>query len=118
MDGRVQFPVISFLQKRFTADYVDTITEAGPNLILSDDVNTVLIQSIINRLNISIEKHKSVGIAIVGHHDCAGNPSQKTMQIKHIHKSIQALQKEFVNVETIGLWVDKDWQVLEIINEN
>ena len=116
MDGRVQFPVISFLQKRFAADYVDTITEAGPNRILSDAVDTVLIQSIINRLNISIEKHNSVGIAIVGHHDCAGNPSQKTMQIKHILKSIQILQKIFVNVETIGLWVDKDWQVQEIIN--
>ena len=30
-DGRVQLPVISYLQKRFNVQYVDSITEPGPN---------------------------------------------------------------------------------------
>ena len=29
IDGRVQLPVIRYLQKRFDAEYVDSITEAG-----------------------------------------------------------------------------------------
>ncbi|RKX75878.1 MAG: hypothetical protein DRP87_13470 [Spirochaetes bacterium] len=35
MDGRVQLAVIKYLQRRFDVDYVDTITEPGPNLILA-----------------------------------------------------------------------------------
>jgi len=31
MDGRVQIPVISFLEERFNARYVDVISEPGPN---------------------------------------------------------------------------------------
>lgn len=117
MDGRVQIPVISYLQKRFTADYVDSITEAGPNRILSDSMESALVQSILSRVNISIDKHNSVGIAVVGHHDCAGNPAIRIKQTKHILKSIQALQKIYKNTEIIGLWVDKDWYVHEINNE-
>ena len=33
MDGRVQLPVIRFLQERFKVDYVDVISEPGPNLL-------------------------------------------------------------------------------------
>jgi len=31
MDGRVQLPVINYLKERFSANYVDMITEPGPN---------------------------------------------------------------------------------------
>ena len=75
MDDRVQLPVIKYLQKRFDAEFVDSITEPGPNFILSEQRDSVSIQSILERLRISIERHKSIGIAVVGHHDCAGNPA-------------------------------------------
>ncbi len=39
MDGRVQLPVIKYLQKHFNVDYVDSITEPGPNLILAKQTN-------------------------------------------------------------------------------
>ena len=32
--GRVQEPVINWMKKTYTANYVDMITEAGPNKIL------------------------------------------------------------------------------------
>ena len=114
MDGRVQLPVIKFLQQRFNVEYVDTITEAGPNLILSKQDDRVAIQSILDRLKISIERHNSIGIAVAGHHDCAGNPAHKDKQIKHLQKAIQFLQKQFVSIEIIGLWVDDKWEVHEI----
>ena len=114
MDGRVQLPVIRYLQQRFNVEYVDTITEAGPNLILSKQKNREAIHSILERLKISIENHNSVGVAIVGHYDCAGNPAPKDEQIKHLQKAIQFLQKHYESVEIIGLWVSDKWEVQEV----
>ena len=115
MDGRVQLPVINYLQKRFNINFVDSVTEAGPNLILSEDKNKILIQSIINRVQISVEHHNSVGIAIVGHHGCAGNPASKNEQVIHIEKAVQSLQQQYKNKEVTGLWVDNHWDIHEVI---
>jgi len=84
MDGRVQLPVIRYLQRRFNVNHVDTITEPGPNLILANQDDKAGVQSILRRVQISVKKHESVGIALVGHHDCAGNPTQEEEQRKHI----------------------------------
>ena len=117
MDGRVQLPVIRYLQKRFNVEYVDSITEAGPNLILSEDKNTNSIQAILDRLKISVENHNSVGIAIVGHYDCTGNPAPQDNQIMHIQMAIKLLRQRYQDIEIIGLWVDKNWKVHEV-NKN
>lgn len=108
IDGRVQLPVITYLQKRFDVEYVDSITEAGPTLILAKQNNAVLVQAILTKLTISIDKHNSVGIAIVGHHDCAGNPSPHDEQITHIKQSVRFLRSQHQELSVIGLWVDSD----------
>ncbi len=115
MDGRVQLPIIKYLQNKFNVQFVDVITEPGPNLILAEQINKQLLQSILDRLNISIEKHHSVGLAIVGHHDCAGNPSSNKEQVIHIKKAVKFLRQLYGEIEIIGLWVDKNWNVNEII---
>jgi len=114
MDGRVQLPVIQYLQNRFRVQFVDTITEPGPNRILSERDNATLIQSILTRLQISVEKHQSTGVAVVGHHDCAGNPAPKDQQISHIRKAVEFLRQQYAGTEIIGLWVDENWKVNEI----
>jgi Trk K+ transport system NAD-binding subunit len=118
MDGHVQLPVINYLKKRFFADHVDLITEHGPNRILAELKSSIIADSIINRIHLSIQKHSSRGIAIVGHYDCTGNLSQKGEQLSHIQESIIFLKKRFPNFEIIGLWVDQNWQVFEINNAN
>jgi carbonic anhydrase len=72
-----------------------------------------LIQSIISRVQISVDKHNSVGIAIVGHYDCAGNPSKKEQQLVHLEDSVESLRQYF-DIPIIALWVDKNWNVNEI----
>lgn len=114
MDGRVQLPVIEYLKERFGADYVDSITEAGPNLVLSRQEETPSVRSIRERLKISVENHKSTGIAIAGHHDCAGNPAPHREQIVHVQKSVEYLQRHYPAMEIIGLWVDENWQVHQV----
>ncbi|NOX21107.1 MAG: hypothetical protein GXO99_07610 [Nitrospirae bacterium] len=115
MDGRIQMPVIRYLQKRFNAEYVDVITEAGPNLILARQSENNSVESILRRLRVSIENHKSLGIAIVGHHDCAGNPAPEELQIEHIRKAVEFIKGHYPEIETIGLWVDENWSVKEVV---
>ena len=113
MDGRVQLPVIKYLQERFDARFVDMITEPGPNRILAEGEDETAVQSILARIRISTDLHDSQGIAVVGHYHCAGNPAPKAEQLAQIEKAVQFLKREFGDVEVIGLWVDENWRVHE-----
>jgi hypothetical protein len=114
MDGRTQIPVIEYLNKKYDSNFVDMITEPGPIKYLAEQDNEVIINSINSRINISISKHGSKNIAVVGHHDCAGNPISKEEQIKQILKSVEYLKSKFTDIKIIGLWVNENWEVEEI----
>lgn len=114
MDGRVQLPVIEYLQKRFDAEYVDSITEPGPNLILAKQTNVDIVESVFSRVKISVDKHASVGIAVAAHYDCAGNPANKKEQTEHVLEAVKCIKLRYHDIEVIGLWVDENWEVSEI----
>jgi carbonic anhydrase len=113
MDGRVQMPVNEWIKKKFEVDYVDTVTEPGPNKILAENKDSTAIDSIKRRLAISVSKHGSKYVAVVGHHDCAGNPVDKESQLAHIKLAIKTINSWEFPVRTIGLWVDENWRVSE-----
>ena len=113
MDGRIQLPVIKYLQARFRAKYVDLITEPGPNLILAEQTEPALVSSILARVQISVGHHHSAGIAVIGHYNCAGNPATEEKQILHIEESVNFIRRRYEEVEVIGLWVDHNWEVRE-----
>lgn len=114
MDGRVQLPVIEYLKHHFDVTFIDTITEPGPNAILANKSESFLLQSIQNRIDISIKCHGSNLIAIVGHHDCAGNPTTKTNQLNQIVMAKRYLNNLYPTVDIIGLWVNEYWEVEEV----
>ncbi len=114
MDGRTQIPVIDYVRKKCGVDYVDMITELGPIRILAENRDKAPLESFKRRVEISIGKHGSEHIAIVGHHDCAGNPVEKETQIKQILKSIKIVQSWNFNVGIIGLWVEEKWTAHEV----
>ena len=114
MDGRTQLPVIEYMKSRYGVDYVDMVTEPGPNKILAENGDKTTIESIKRRVKISVERHNSKQIAIVGHHDCAGNPADKEKQTTHILSAIKTVKSWSLNVQIIGLWVDENWMVCEI----
>ena len=114
MDGRVQEPVINYLKKKYRTNYVDMITEPGPNKILAEGSDDKLIESIFSRIEISVKKHGSKHIAIIGHFDCAGNPANQEEQWLHTLKAVKTVKERFKNTEVIGLWVNKNWDVTEI----
>ena len=114
MDGRTHLPVIKYLRRHFSAEYVDLITEAGPNAILSAQSNVSLVESILARIHTSVSEHDSVGIAVVGHHDCAGNPVSKAEQLAQVKDSVNFLRPYYQKLELIGLWVDENWELSEV----
>jgi hypothetical protein len=114
MDGRTQTPIAEFLKIRWGVDYIDMITEPGPNRILADGLDHAAIESIRRRVDVSKIHHGSRRIAIVGHHACAGNPADRDTQISHIRAAIDRVRSWGIWDEIIGLWVDESWAVQEV----
>jgi len=113
MDGRVQDAVKNYMQKNYGVDFVDAITEPGPNKILAESSNAPIIENIKKRVAISVEKHGSKVVAIVGHHDCAGNPVAKEEQINHLKEAKKVVEGFGFPVEVILLYVEGDWTTVE-----
>ena len=111
MDGRVQLPIINYLRSKYSADFVDMITEPGPVKILAEKSPSVLLESIRDRLAISVEKHGSKILAVVAHHDCAGNPVEKSRQMEQLEKAMATIETWGYSITIIGLWVNENWEV-------
>jgi len=111
MDGRVQVPAMNWLKEKYALDYIDTITEPGPEKILTRD-RPEQVESIKSRVLISVNKHGSKTIFISAHHDCAGNPVSKDEHIKQVRECIRIIKSWKLPVKTIaGAWIDENWAV-------
>jgi hypothetical protein len=111
MDGRVQLPVINWMKEQFHLDYVDMITEPGPDKIMASGEGQ-LLDSIKSRVQISSKAHGSRIIVMAGHDDCAGNPVEKEQHLAQIRQSIQTIRSWNLQFEKIiGVWINKDWKI-------
>lgn len=113
MDGRVQDAVKDYLKENYGADYVDMVTEPGPNKILADNADKAVIENIKKRVEISFHHHGSKVCAIVGHFGCAGNPTEKQAQVEHLKKAEKVVKSFGFDMEVVLLWVDGDWKTVE-----
>jgi carbonic anhydrase len=115
MDGRVQDAVKNYMKENYSVDYVDMVTEPGPNKIIcnKEECDNAVIDDIKKRVAISVEHHGSKVVAVVGHFGCAGNPVPKEEQIEQLKKCKEAVELFGFPVEVILLWVDGDWQTVE-----
>lgn len=117
MDGRVQDVVKNYIQQNYGVDFVDMITEPGPNKILANpELAEGLVKNIKKRVEISVHHHGSKVVAIVGHFGCAGNPAEKEVQIEHLKKAKETVESFGFPVEIILLWVNGDWKTVEQIS--
>lgn len=122
MDGRVQDAVKNYLKENYGVDYVDMVTEPGPNKILAspvlvtglaDNTNKSIIENIKKRVEVSTHHHGSKVVAIVGHFGCAGNPTEKDVQIEHLKKAKETVKSFNLDAEIVLLWVAGDWSTVE-----
>jgi hypothetical protein len=114
MDGRVQRAVYDWVTASAGVDYVDTVTEPGPDRILAGE-SSPLIDSIHNRVRVSVEEHGSRFVAVVSHGDCAGNPVSKAEHLTHLNAALDRVASWDFPVTIVGLWIDSGrWQVEQV----
>ncbi len=113
IDGRVQEPVARWMRQRLGVDFVDVVTEAGPDGMFSHG-RSAHIESIRRRVTLSLTKHHSIAIAVVGHHDCAANPVTADTHRDQIRHAIDLVRSWMLPVDLFGLWVDERWAVEEV----
>ena len=111
MDGRAQMPVIDYMQETFGSEYIDMITEPGPNKILAEGKNLNTIESLKKKVEISVKKHGSELIAVAAHYDCAGNPADEDVQKEHLRKAAEVIVSwGFPVKQVIALWLDDNFK--------
>ena len=109
MDGRPQRKVADYLTTSFGVRHLDTITTAGTvrHLAAETEQTPVLLEN----LRISIEKHGSKQVAVVAHHDCAGNPISDKAQKSEVRAAVARLLELYPRAEITGLWLNEQWIV-------
>ena len=108
MDGRVQLPVLHWIKENYHVDFVDVITEAGMDNVLSNQQD---ITEVLRSITISVDINKSTKLFVVGHYDCRGNPVEEDHHRQEIIDSVKRLKNYWPGLEIVGLWVNKNWQV-------
>ncbi len=114
MDGRTQEQTIAFLKNHFNADFIDTVTEPGPVKILAEQSPEHLLQSIFDRVDISINAHGSKAIAVLAHAGCAGNPASKEEQLEQLDKAEALLEARYPGIDTRKIWVDENLELEDL----
>jgi len=108
MDGRIQIPLTKWVKENHSIDFVDVITEPGVDRMVAENLD---LESIKNKVGISINAHKSEMIVVSGHYDCAGNPVSDEEHISQIKKGVEVISSWGLNVKVVGIWVDNSWNV-------
>lgn len=112
MDGRIQRKVSDYLLTTFGVSSIDTVTAAGMVRHVAEE--TERTATIFDDLDVSVSKHGSKDIAVVAHHDCAGNPIADKSQRDQVAAAATRLSERHPEAEVIGLWLDRNWTVERI----
>jgi hypothetical protein len=110
IDGRVQEPVTRWLKETYLLDYVDMVTEPGPDAALASG-SAEAVEALRAKVAVSLTAHGSNVVAIAGHHDCAGNLVSREEHLEQIRRAMQAIRLWGFATTVAGLWVDEAWSV-------
>jgi carbonic anhydrase len=112
MDGRPLRKVADYLSTSFSVRHLDTITTAGTVRHLAED--TPQAETLLANLDISVESHGSRHVAVVAHHDCAGNPVSDNVQKRQVSTAVSRIRGRHPDVDVVGLWLNEHWIVERI----
>lgn len=113
IDGRVQRPVGDWLQMYYPVRYVDVVTEPGMDALLARGPAEQR-DAVRRRALVSVEGHGSRVIAVVGHHDCLGNPVERDRHWQDIERGVATVRSWDLPVRVIGLWVNDMWWIEQV----
>lgn len=104
IDGRIQRPVNDFLLKEFGVNYLDTVTRAGMVKYLTSSYDPATT-SVVTDLDSAIRAHGATQLALVAHHDCAGNPIADQDQHKQLRDGVGHFRRRYPELDVVGIWV-------------
>ncbi len=113
IDGRAQSPVTNWMRANLHVNYVDAVTEPGPDKVVAQGTPEQ-IEVLRQKVLISVNAHHSAIVAIAAHYDCAGNPVSREDHLQMIRRSAEILLSWRAAPRIVGLWVNDRWEV-EII---
>jgi hypothetical protein len=111
MDGRVQLPVLEWIKKNYRVDFVDVITAAGMDGVLSAQED---ISAILRSVAISVDVNQSTRLFVAGHFDCRGNAVSEEIHRRQIDASVKRLKDHWPDLEIVGLWVNEAWRASKV----
>lgn len=112
MDGRSQRKVVDFLTTSFGVRHLDLITTAGVVKHLAEETDETY--SLLRNLSLSTQEHGSRQIAVVAHHDCAGNPVSDKTQKQQVRAAVARVRDLYPDADVTGLWLGEHWIVERI----
>lgn len=113
IDGRTQEVVINHMKQKYNIDGVDMVTYPGADGIFSAEERSEESIALVRRaVSISIEKHGSRIIAVVGHYDCAGNPGDREHHYVHVRQAMREVSSWDFPAQVVGFYVN-DKRVIE-----
>ena len=112
MDGRPLRKVADYLATSFGVRHLDTITTAG--MVRHLAIETEQTAAILANLDLSIRKHGSRHVAVVAHHDCAGNPVPDKTQKQQVSTAVARVETAHPDAEVLGLWADEHWIISRV----
>jgi hypothetical protein len=113
LDGRVQRPVVDYIRRIYGVDYVDLITEPGPERALTDPARAAVQTAIQRNARFSVRGHAAELIAVTAHDDCLGNDADPGTRRTQLLAAQQLVIGWDLGVDVIGLWVRLDGKVEE-----
>jgi hypothetical protein len=113
IDGRTHEVVIDHMKHSYDVDGIDMVTLPGADGVFNKEKREE-ISLTRKAVAISIEKHGSRVIAVVGHHDCAGNPVDREQHYAHIRKAILEVSSWKFPAKVIGLYVNDKWHIEKV----
>ncbi len=116
MDGRAVLPVIQWAKAKLAVQFVDAITAPGMDLKLAGGANGEA-EEYQRCARISIEKHGSRHVLVVGHCDCAGNPVSREEHEQHVKNAVATVRSWGLSahVSIHGLVLDERWRPVEVL---
>ena len=113
MDGRIQEPLRRFAVSHFDVDFVDVVTDRGGILRNWSEGNSGLVENFFQDIMVSLQLHKSRGIIVAGHQECAGYPvpdDKKKEEVLEVSKLIKERVGEAKVVPVFVFESNGKWQ--------
>ena len=101
------------MRRMYGVDYVDLITEPGPEWALTDPTRAGVQAAIQRNARFSVHGHDAELIAVTAHDDCLGNDADSGTRLAQLRDAQQVVTGWDLGVDVIGLWVHMDGRVEE-----